>query len=174
MDAAITNPSDASIHAHLGLPPHAAWDRLERGEPVSRVAQITYSQATAAVSLSQRAPLGRPDSLVSSGREALAAGRLLLNKSHGARLVRDIISTGRQPPDNCTSSGISAAMGGPGCRSRGPTNARGIGHCRGLPRTYKVLPASYSNVGIPPLQCAFESPSRASRWACCAFSVVAR
>jgi hypothetical protein len=105
MDAAITNPSDASIHAHLGLPPHAAWDRLERGEPVSRVAQITYSQATAAVSLSQRAPLGRPDSLVSSGREALVAGVCCSTRATALAWCEILF----RPADNLRTTALAAA-----------------------------------------------------------------
>lgn len=53
------------------------------------------------------------------------SGLPLPNDIHGARLERDIISTGTPPPDNRTSSGISAAMGGPGYRSRGPYQCEG-------------------------------------------------
>lgn len=51
-------------------------------------------------------------------------GSVAPERGNGARLVRDIIATGRQPPHPNTSSGISGAVGGPGCCSRRPINAR--------------------------------------------------
>lgn len=76
-------------------PPHL----MQRGTDwrdglFASVARITYSQATAAGSLSQRLPLGRPDSgVVSSGRDALVAGfccsKERQRRSLGARYYRD-------------------------------------------------------------------------------------